>query len=70
MYGILPIDVTKEIFCSNLIKIKNAGSIGGLKPKTDKDYVLKELQNPYNPVFAPEKCTLRLKNDHFGRASS
>jgi hypothetical protein len=27
-------------------------------------YELKEPQNPYNRVFDPEKCSLRLKNDH------
>jgi len=31
----------------------------------NKDYVLKEFQNPYNRVCAPEKGSLRLNNDFF-----
>ena len=33
------------------------------------DYVLKESQNFYNRAFAPEKGSLRLKNDYFWQAS-
>jgi hypothetical protein len=32
-------------------------------------YELKEPQNPYNHVFDPEKCRLRLKNDHIWQVS-
>jgi len=35
----------------------------------NKDYVLKEFQNPYNRVCAPEKGSLRLNNDYFWQAS-
>ncbi|CAB1056195.1 hypothetical protein D1BOALGB6SA_931 [Olavius sp. associated proteobacterium Delta 1] len=32
-------------------------------------YELKEVQSPSNRVFDLEKCSLRLKNDHFWRVS-
>jgi hypothetical protein len=32
-------------------------------------YELKEPQSPYNRVFDPEKCSLRLKNDHIWKFS-
>jgi len=32
--------------------------------KKDEGYELKESQSPYNRVFDPEKCGLRLKNDY------
>jgi hypothetical protein len=34
-----------------------------------RGYELKELQSPYNPVFTPEKCSLRLQNDYFWQVS-
>ena len=36
----------------------------------NNDYVLKESQNSYSHVFAPEKGALRLINDNFWQASS
>ena len=35
--------------------------------ENNEGYELKEPQNPYNRVFDPEKCSLRLKNDHIWR---
>ena len=35
--------------------------------ENDKDYELRESQSPYTHVFAPEKCSLRLINDHYWR---
>ncbi len=32
--------------------------------ENNEGYELKEPQSPYNRVFDPEKCSLRLKNDH------
>ena len=37
--------------------------------ENDKDYELRESQSPYTPVFAPEKCSLRLKNDQYWQVS-
>jgi hypothetical protein len=33
--------------------------------ENDEGYELREFQSPYSHVFAPEKCSLRLRNDHF-----
>jgi hypothetical protein len=35
----------------------------------NETYKLKEPQNPYNRVIDPEKCSLRLKNDHIWQVS-
>ncbi len=52
-------------------KAKLAARAMGRKVFEDNmDYVLKESQNPYNPVFAPEKGSLRLNNAYFWQASS
>jgi hypothetical protein len=37
--------------------------------KDIEGYELKESQSPYNRVFDPEKCGLRLENDHFWQVS-
>jgi hypothetical protein len=53
-----------------LIRIKGVGYIGCLKPKNGLEgYKLKESRSPYNRVFDPEKCSLRVKNDHIGQVS-
>jgi len=39
-------------------------AIGRRAMKNVERYELKERQSPYNRVFDPEKCGLRLKNDH------
>jgi hypothetical protein len=37
--------------------------------KNVEGYELKEPQSPYNRVFDPEKCNLRLKNEHIWHVS-
>ena len=44
-------------------------SIGRRGMKNIEGYELREAQNPYNCVFDPEKCNLRLKNDYIWQAS-
>ena len=41
-----------------------AKAIGRREMKSIEGFELRESQNPYNRVFDPEKCGLRLKNDH------
>jgi len=36
---------------------------GRRKKENNEEYELKESQNPYDRVFDPEKCGLRLKNN-------
>ncbi len=43
-----------------------ANAIGRRELENDEGYELKEAQNPYNLVFDPEKCSLRLKTTIFG----
>ncbi len=52
-------------------KAKLSAKAMGCKALENKEsYELRESQSPYNHVFAPEKCSLRLKNDHSQRISS
>ena len=52
------------------IKAKlGAKAIGRRELENNEGYELKELQSPYNRVFDPEKCSLRLKNDHIWQVS-
>jgi len=44
-------------------------AIGRREKENDEGYEFKEPQSPYNRVFGPEKCGLRLKNDHFWQLS-
>ncbi len=44
-------------------------ALGRRAKKNDEAYELKEPQRPYNRVFDPEKCGLRLKNDHLWQVS-
>ena len=46
-----------------------AKAIGRKGMKDIEGYELKESQSPYYRVFDPEKCGLRLKNDHIWQAS-
>ena len=46
-----------------------AKAIGRRGMKNVEGYELKERQCPYNRVFDPEKCALRLKNDHIWHVS-
>ncbi len=40
-------------------------AIGRRALENEDGFELKEPQNPYTPLFGPEKCTLSLKNDYF-----
>ena len=46
-----------------------AKATGRKAVEDNEDYMLKEFQKPYNPVFAPEKDSLRLKNEHLWEIS-
>ena len=46
-----------------------AKAIGRRELENNEGYELKEPQSPYNRVFDPEKCSLRLKNDHIWQVS-
>ena len=46
-----------------------AKAIGRRELANDDGYELKEPQSPYNPVFDPDKCCLRLKNDYIWQVS-
>ncbi len=46
-----------------------AKAIGRRELENDEGYELKEPQSPYNRVFDPEKCSLRLKNDYIWQVS-
>ena len=46
-----------------------AKAIGRREMKNIEGYELKERQSPYSRVFDPEKCGLRLKNDHLWQDS-
>ena len=46
-----------------------ATAMGGRALEKNEGYELKESQSPYNRVFDPEKCSLRLKNDHIWQFS-
>jgi REP element-mobilizing transposase RayT len=59
----------KEFVMQTKAKL-GAKAIGRKASENNEDYVLKESQNPYSSVFAPEKGSLRLKNEHFWQVSS
>ena len=46
-----------------------AKAIGRRELENNEGYELKEPKSPYNRVFDPEKCNLRLKNDHIWEVS-
>ena len=58
----------KEFVMETKAKL-GAKAIGRRELENNERYELKELQSPYNRVFDPEKCSLRLKNDHFWEVS-
>jgi hypothetical protein len=47
-----------------------AKAMGRRALENNEGYELRESQSPYSHVFAPEKCSLRLKNDPFWKISS
>jgi hypothetical protein len=46
-----------------------ANAIGRRNLANNEGNELKEPQSPYNRVFDPEKCRLRLKNKHIWQVS-
>ena len=58
----------KEFVMETKAKL-GAKAIGRRELENNEGYELKESQNPYNRVFDPEKCNLRLKNDHIWQVS-
>ena len=58
----------KEFVMETKAKL-GAKAIGRGVLENNEGYELKEPQRPYNRVFDPEKCGLRLKNDHIGQVS-
>jgi hypothetical protein len=44
-------------------------AIGRRELGNNEEYELKKPQSPYNRVFDPEKCSLRLKNEHIWEVS-
>jgi len=53
-------------YIRNLTKAKlDAKAMGRIALENNASYGLRESQSSYNHVFAPEKCPLRPKNDHF-----
>ncbi len=48
---------------------QGATAIGRRELENNEGYELKEPQSPYNRVFDPEKCRLRLKNDYIWQVS-
>jgi hypothetical protein len=58
----------KEFVMETKAKL-GAKAIGRRGMKNIEGYELKEPQSLYNRVFDPEKCNLRLKNDHIWQVS-
>jgi len=58
----------KEFVLETKAKL-GAKAIGRRELGNNQGYELKEPQSPYNRVFDPEKCSLRLKNDHIWKIS-
>ena len=54
----------KKFVMETKVKL-GAKAMGRNALENSKGYELKEPQSSYNHVFAHEKCSLRLKNDHF-----
>jgi putative transposase len=58
----------KEFVMETKAKL-GAKAIGRRELENNEGYELKELQSPYNRVFDPEKCSLRLKNGYIWEVS-
>jgi hypothetical protein len=58
----------KEFVMETKAKL-GAKAIGRKALENSEGYELRESQSPYNHVFAHEKCSLRLKNDHLWKIS-
>jgi REP-associated tyrosine transposase len=59
----------KEFVMETKAKL-GAKAMGRKMLENNEGYELRESQSSYNHVFAPEKCSLRLKNDHLWQFSS
>jgi len=58
----------KEFVMKTKAKL-GARAVGRTVLENKEGFELKEAQSPYNRVFAPEKYSLRLKNEHFWQVS-
>ena len=58
----------KEFVMETKTKL-GAKAMGRRAMENSEGYELRESQSSYNHVFTPEKCPLRLKNDHFWQIS-
>jgi hypothetical protein len=58
----------KEFVMKTKVKL-GVRTIGRGEMERSEGYDLKEVQIPYNRVFDPEKCSLRLKTDYYWRIS-
>ena len=54
----------KEFMMETKAKL-GAKAIGRRELANNEEYELKGPQGPYNRVFGPKKCSLRLENDYF-----
>ena len=54
----------KEFVMETKAKL-GAKAMGRRALENNENYELRESQSSYNHVFAPEKCSLRMKNDHY-----
>jgi hypothetical protein len=54
----------KEFVMETKAKL-GAKATGRRALENNEGYELRESQSSYNLVFAPEKCSLRLENNHF-----
>jgi hypothetical protein len=66
--------VTGSLPINSLMLIEGSGSQAftafiKYNCRSSEGYELKEPQSPYNHVFDPEKCRLRLKNDNIWQVS-
>jgi len=52
-------------FVSEVKTKLGAKAIGRKSVEDNGDYELRESQDPYNPLFTPEKCALRSENSFF-----
>ena len=59
----------RESYGMETIANLGAKAVGRRELENNERYELKELQNPYNRVFDPERCSPRPKNDYIGQVS-
>jgi hypothetical protein len=66
---LLKFDKDKKEFVMETKAKLGAKTKGRRGLESNEGYELKEPQSPYHCVFDPEKCSLRLKNDHIWEVS-